>query len=71
MSLLSRIADERFFEYRRRSTSIAGIIVAVMAVVLFEYRYFVQHRWSWDLFSIGIGFVVIKLTLMGWYYLKS
>jgi hypothetical protein len=71
MSLLSRIADERFFEYRRRSTSIAGITVAVLAIVLFEYRYFVQHRWSWDLFSIGIGFVVIKLALMGWYYLKS
>jgi hypothetical protein len=71
MSLFSRLVDERFLEYRRRSTSTAGIVTAVLALLLFEYRYFVNHRWSWDLFAVGLTFVVIKLALMAWYYINS
>ena len=70
MKLIRGILDERFFEFRRRSTSVAGIVSAVLALGLFEYRLFVDHRWSWDLLSIGLGFVVVKLSLMAWYYLK-
>ena len=69
MSFLSRMVDERFFEYRRRSSSIAGIAGGVLALCLFEYRYFVNHRWSWDLFAVGVTFVGVKLALMSWYYL--
>jgi hypothetical protein len=71
MSLFSRLVDERFLEYRRRSTSTAGIVTAVLALLLFECRYFVNHRWSWDLFAVGLTFVVIKLALMAWYYINS
>jgi hypothetical protein len=71
MSFLGRVMDERFFEYRRRSSSVAGIVGGVLAICLFEYRYFVDHRWSWDLFAVGVTFVAIKLALMTWYYLTN
>jgi hypothetical protein len=71
MRFLSRAFDERFFDYRRRSTSIAGIAGGVLALCLFEYRYFHDHVWSWDLLAIGLTFVGVKLTLMAWYYLTA
>ncbi len=64
---LGRFVDERFLEHRRRSSSAAGIAVACLAVVLFEYRFFINHVWSWDLFAIAAGFVVIKMSLFAWY----
>ena len=71
MSFLARLVDERFLEYRRRSSSSAGIITGVLAILLFEYRYFINHRWSWDLLAVGVTFVGIKLALMAWYYVNS
>jgi hypothetical protein len=71
MSFLSRIFDERFLEHRKRSTSLAGIIGGVLAICLFEYRYFVEHRWSWDLLAVALTFVGVKLALMIWYYLTD
>jgi hypothetical protein len=71
MSVPNRIIDERFLEFRKRSTSTAGIACSVFALGLFEYRYFVDHRWSWDLLAVGATFVVVKLALMIWYYLTS
>lgn len=44
---------------------------ACFAVVLFEYRFFVNHRWSWDLLAVAVTFVAIKLALMAWYYVNS
>ena len=67
---MSRFLDERFFEYRRRSTSAAGIIGGMTAVLLFAYRFFVDHLWSWDLFAIAVTVAGVKLALMAWYYLK-
>ena len=64
---LGQFVDERFLEHRRRSTSFAGIVTAVLALVLFEYRFWHDRIWSWDLLSIGLVFVAIKLTLMFWY----
>ncbi len=71
MKFLGKVLDERFWEHRRRSTSIAGIVTAVLALCLFEYRFLVNHRWSWDLLAVGLTFVVIKLALMTWYYLTD
>lgn len=59
--------DERFLDHRRRSTSIAGIVGALTAIGLFEYRVFRQGVWSWDLLSVAITFVVVKLAMMAWY----
>ena len=67
MSVLSRFVDERFLEHRRRSTSLAGIISAVTALGLFEYRLIVLHVVDWNLFAVGVTFVAVKVILMVWY----
>jgi hypothetical protein len=71
VSFLTRLLDERFFAHRRRSTSIAGITSAALALVLFEYRFLRFHVWDWNLFAIGLTFVAMKLALMTWYYLTD
>ena len=65
---LGRLLDERFFEFRRRSTSVAGIAAAELALVLFLYRYYADHVLRWDLLAVGATFVVVQLGLMAWYY---
>ncbi len=65
--ILRAFVDERFLDHRRRSSSIAGIASACLAVALFEYRFFLDHIWSWDLLSIALVFVVIKMSLFTWY----
>ena len=71
MSVFNRLIDERFFAHRRRSTSIAGVAGAELALVLFFYRHYVDHVWNWDLLAVGATFVVVKLALMTWYYLTD
>ena len=67
MNFLQRLVDERFLEHRRRSTSAAGIAAASLALLLFEYRWYVDHVWNWDLLFIAITFIVVKISLMVWY----
>jgi hypothetical protein len=62
--LIGRVFDERFLDRRRRSTSLGGIIGCIVAVVLFEYRFFVNHRWSWDLLAVALTIVGVKMTMM-------
>jgi hypothetical protein len=71
VSFLTRLLDERFYAHRRRSTSAAGIVSTVLAVVLFEYRFLRFHVWDWNLLAVGLTFVAIKLALMTWYYLTD
>jgi len=67
VSILARIFDERFLAHRQRSTSLAGMLCAAGAVVLFEYRYLINHVANWDLAAIAVLFVVVKMALMVWY----
>ena len=60
-------ADERFLEHRRRSTSLAGITSALVAIGIFEYRLLHDHIWHWDLLAVALTFAVIKLSMMAWY----
>jgi hypothetical protein len=69
--IIGKLLDERFLEHRRRSTSIAGVVTAELALLLFAYRYFVHHVWSWDLFAVAVTFVGVKLAVMTWHYLKN
>jgi hypothetical protein len=71
MSLLPKFVDERFMAHRRQSTSIAGMISAALALVLFEYRYFHDGVFSKDLLAVGLTFVALKFIVMGWHYLKA
>jgi hypothetical protein len=69
--ILGKFVDERFLEHRRRSSSTAGIITACLAIVLFEYRFFVNHIWSWDLLVIALVFLVIKMSMFTWYRMNG
>lgn len=69
--IFGRVLDERFFTYRRRSTSTAGIITGLTALLLWAWRFYVDHIWSWDLFAVAVTFVGIKMALMAWYYLTD
>ena len=71
MSLLERLFDERFLEHRRRSTSLAGVSCALVALLLFGYRFYFDHRLSWDLLAAVLTNVLVKLALMTWYSLKD
>jgi hypothetical protein len=74
-TILSRLfgsrVDERFLTHRLRSTSLAGIVGGITAVGLFEYRYFVHHFWSWDLLTVAVTTVVVKLAAMAWYRIRD
>jgi len=69
--ILGRFVDERFLEHRRRSSSIAGIAATLLALGLFEYRFFHDHLWSWDLFAIVLAFIVLKMSLFTWYRINA
>lgn len=65
--IVGAVIDERFLNHRLRSTSLAGIIGACVAVGLFEYRYFFNHVWSWDLLAVAGTFVLVKVGVLTWY----
>ncbi|MEA2569365.1 MAG: hypothetical protein QOI24_1366 [Acidobacteriota bacterium] len=68
---LGRAIDERFLNHRLRSTSLGGIIGGVTAILLFAYRFYINHIWSWDLFTVAITIVGVKMTMMAWYLLTD
>jgi len=68
---IGTVIDERFLNYRLRSTSLGGIVGCIVAIGLFEYRYFFHHVWSWDLLSVALTIVVVKLAVMAWYLLTD
>jgi hypothetical protein len=69
--ILGTIVDERFLNRRLKSSSLGGIIGCVVAVILFEYRYFVNHFWSWDLFAVAATIAGVKMILMAWYLITD
>lgn len=71
LPLVGWLVDERFLEHRRRSTSLAGIVGAVLALVLFLYRYYVDHRIELDLLVVGAAFVAVKFVALAWYRLRD
>ena len=68
---LGLLVDERFLTHRLRSTSLAGLAGGTLALCLFAYRYYHDHRWSWDLFAVGAVVVIVKLTALIWYRLTD
>ncbi len=69
--LVGWLVDERFLEHRRRSTSVAGMLSAGLALVLFLYHDLVDHALRWELFAVGATFVVVKLALLAWYRVRD
>ena len=62
------VLDERFFDRRQRSSSIAGLTGAAAASGLLLYRLYIDHVWSWDLFAVAATIAVVKLAMMAWYH---
>lgn len=71
LPILGRLIDERFLTHRLRSTSVAGIAGGVLAIGLWSWHYYVDHIWNWELFSIALTIVGVKLALMTWYFLTD
>ena len=65
--ILRKFIDERFLEHRRRSSSLAGFSTLIVAGGIFEYRIFVDHVISWDLFAVILTFAVVKMSMFAWY----
>jgi len=65
--MLDHVADERFREHGRRSTSTAAIVGVLTLFVLLEYRLLVEHRISWDLILVIYAMGITKIVLMLWY----
>jgi hypothetical protein len=69
--LPTRMVDERFLDHRRRSTSLAGIVGGVLASLMFGWRFYVDHIWSWDLFTVMTVIVGVKLAAVLWFRLTD
>jgi uncharacterized membrane protein YhhN len=65
--ILGKLIDERFLDHRRRAQRTAGLIGFIVADILFGYRYFVNHIWSWDLLAVVLTVAVVYLVLIAWY----
>ena len=66
-----RVVDERFLNYRLRSSSYAGMAGALVLGVIFEYRIFTRHQISWDLLGILGAMFFVKLSFMAWYLVRN
>jgi hypothetical protein len=66
-NVLGGALDERFLMHRLRSTSVAAVVGGTVAALLFAYRYYFHHVWSWDLLAVCLTIVVTKWSLMIWY----
>jgi hypothetical protein len=69
--MLDHIADERYCEHQRRSTSAAAIIGTLTAFALLEYHLLVEHRVPWDLIVVINAIGGTKIALMFWYRFKN
>ena len=67
----AKVLDERFWDRRRRSTSVAGMVGGVFASALFLYRHFVDRIWNWDVLAVALAIAAVKMGLMIWYYLTD
>ena len=45
----------------------AGILGALLAVGAVRIPVFRRPHLSWDLFAVALAFVVIKMSMFGWY----
>jgi hypothetical protein len=69
--MLNHVADERFREHQRRSTSAAAVVGTFTAFALLEYHLLVEHRVPWDLIAVIYAMGGTKIALMLWYRFKN
>jgi hypothetical protein len=71
LPIVGRAVDERFLNRRLRATSLGGVIGGVVAILLFAWRFYVNHIWSWDLFVVVATILGVKMSVMAWYLLTD
>lgn len=64
---LRTFVDERFLSHRRRAQRAAGLSGFLLADVLFGYRYFINHVFSWDLLAVVLSVALVYLVLIARY----
>jgi uncharacterized membrane protein YidH (DUF202 family) len=64
--ILGRAIDERYLHHRQRSTALGGMAGGVLASLMFAWRVYVNHVWSWDLLTVALVIVGVKLAAMAW-----
>jgi len=69
--MLDHIADERYRQHQRRSTSAAAIAGTLTLFALLEYRLLVEHRVPWDLIAVIYAMGAVKIALMLWYRFRN
>ena len=67
MPPLGNVVDERFLTHRLRSTSLGGVVGALVAGGLFVYRLVTRQGVSWDLFAVLATMAAVKVGAMIWY----
>jgi len=71
LPFLGRAIDERFLNRRLRSTSLAGVIGGVSAILLFAWRFYINHIWCWDVLAIALIIAGVKTAMMAWYFITD
>ena len=66
-----RLIDERFILHRYRSTSHAGVIVAVIMGAWSLYDLMAHDRMRWDFLALIGVMAATKLGFMAWYRLRD
>jgi hypothetical protein len=44
-----------------------GFVGGTVALLLWYYRYLVDHVFNWDLLAVALTIIVVKWSLMLWY----
>ena len=58
------MVDERYLMHRLKSTSLAGVIAAVLMGVSVLYQFYTKGVLRYDLFGILIVMAIVKLVAM-------
>lgn len=71
ISLRERLFDERFVLHRYKSTSHAGVAVALAIAGWAVHDQVILGRIRWDLLALLGLMVAVKLGFMAWYTLRD
>lgn len=63
--------DERFWQHRLKSTSLAAATGALATGGLFLYRLYAMGELRWDLLSVLLVMAATKLTAMLYFHFRN
>ena len=69
--MLDYVADERFREHQRRSTSAAAVAGILFTFALLEYHLLIEQTVPRDLIAVIYVMGATKIVLLLWYRFKN